>query len=95
MDYNTLILLAVFFSFLNSGVFLLLDKWGILDYYEMHRRDWMPVCTFCFFFWLGLIELNGHLIYLSFSGKQIATVLYPASLFFSIAMAVVSRKFAA
>jgi hypothetical protein len=36
---------------------ILLNKWGTLNWYDMHKKRWMPRrCEFCLGFWLCVIE---------------------------------------
>lgn len=54
----TLFILVVFAALFNTGVIIVLDKWGVADYYTAKRKKWMPDrCEFCFCFWLSMVEL--------------------------------------
>ena len=45
-------------------IYFLLGKWGLLDQYDMRRKDWMMErCDFCFMFWLCVIV--DSIIYMS------------------------------
>jgi hypothetical protein len=43
----------------NSCLLLCLRKWGVLDYYEAMRAEWMPsaTCNLCLGFWLCLLTI--------------------------------------
>lgn len=46
----------VFASAVVTSFYCIADRMGIISYYEIHRKKWMPaVCEFCFFFWMHLI----------------------------------------
>jgi hypothetical protein len=48
---------VLFFSLINVAFHILANKWGVVNWYQLNRRRWMPDrCNFCFFFWLALIE---------------------------------------
>jgi hypothetical protein len=42
---------------LVSSLIIIAGKWGILDWYQVKRKMWMPDagCFFCIGFWLSLI----------------------------------------
>lgn len=54
----TMAIITLIFGLLNTGLFIIADKWGVIRYYELHRQKWMPdKCEFCLFFWMALTEL--------------------------------------
>ncbi len=49
---------AIILGLLNSTILLSFMKWGWIDLYQMHRKEWMPDnCFLCFGFWLAWIEV--------------------------------------
>lgn len=42
---------------LSFFILILLNKWDILNWYDMYRKKWMPRrCEFCLGFWLCVIN---------------------------------------
>jgi hypothetical protein len=42
--------------FVAPFLLLLADKWGIIDWYEMHKPTWIKdICYLCFCFWVTLL----------------------------------------
>lgn len=49
---NTIII-AWILGKLSFFILILLNKWSVLNWYDMHRKRWMPRrCEFCLGFWL-------------------------------------------
>lgn len=56
------LIIIITLSFIIGKVFtfilMLLRKWRVLDWYEMHKKRWMPKrCEFCLLFWMGMIAM--------------------------------------
>lgn len=64
-----------------SVIFILYtaEKWGLITYYENHRKKWMPeYCQWCFSFWLCLI--SSVIIHISLDASiLVSLLLIPAS----------------
>ncbi len=46
-------------SLASVAIWIVLHKWGFLDWYQFKRRKWMPIdCNFCFFFWLAFLQFQ-------------------------------------
>jgi hypothetical protein len=53
---TTYIFIMILFSAFITSLYYVAMKYGIIDWYELNRLDWMPEkCEFCLFFWLNLI----------------------------------------
>lgn len=52
----------IYTALLLLALWLLAHKWGLVDYYQLHRPRWMPKsCNFCLFFWLAVLTYTaGH-----------------------------------
>lgn len=57
MPYVQLFAQFVFiYALFSVAVMILLEKWKVLEYYQVNRRRWMPPpCNFCFFFWFAFV----------------------------------------
>lgn len=55
MEFNVIILihLIALFGTLGAGIYLLAEKWGVIEFYTVNRKKWMPpFCgSFCYSFW--------------------------------------------
>ena len=80
---------VVIFALLNTGLVLVAEKWKILEWYELHKKPWMPYCLFCLFFWMALIELTIAYFYQSAFDLWSFIMIIP----FSLCSAVLSRYF--
>lgn len=82
------LVMVAFLACMNTGLYLVAVKFRIIDFYNAHRKHWMPSCTFCLFFWMAFIEVTLMIIQwwiLSVEGALIAFAL-------SVAAAAVSRR---
>lgn len=87
MEMIVLVALALF----NTGLLILASKWGISEYYQLHRRRWMPeYCEFCTFFWMAAVEVSiaATLMKYPYTLQGVCFVFFTA-----LVMAVISRKF--
>lgn len=58
-DFTNLIYMALF----NVSLYNLADKRGLITWYGLNRRTWMPYgCMYCLFFWLALFTLAAFTI---------------------------------
>lgn len=62
MEIQIIVLFALIISIglLSAGLIMTAIKFGIIDWYELNRKTWMPeFCVFCLGFWLsvGMIAL--------------------------------------
>lgn len=56
--------LAILFGLLSCFAIMLAHKWGWIEWYEVHRKLWMPLrCEFCLSFWLCLFFFEGYAIF--------------------------------
>ncbi len=73
-------------SALSVSIHFILEKWGIIELYQLHKgrfklTKWLPICSFCFMFWVNMIFViilsvyNFEWIYLlaPFAAAPIAT----------------------
>lgn len=45
----------IFVSAIITSLFCVAERTGVIEFYEIHRRKWMPKkCEFCLFFWMHL-----------------------------------------
>lgn len=55
-DVMWVLLHSLYFAALAAFSLRLLGKWGVINWYEIHRRRWMPRdCTLCFGWWFGIL----------------------------------------
>lgn len=47
----------IFLAVVNVAIFILCEKWGVIRLYQFYKPKWMPVCNFCFFFWVAFLQL--------------------------------------
>jgi hypothetical protein len=87
---ESILFFLAFFAILNAAVHILFSKWGIINSYQLRRAKWMPKdCNFCFFFWIGFIELVVIEAY-----SRVHTLEGWLSCFlFALVMAIISLKF--
>jgi len=79
-------------SMLNPGLFLIAIKFGIIEWYEIYKKRWMPKkCEFCLFFWMTVLESS---IYFSIFWHW-GLLIIPVVFVFSLCSAVISRWFLA
>lgn len=51
--------IIIIISLFNTTLLLCLKKWGVIDWYTIHRKLWMPKaeCYLCLGYWFSLIEI--------------------------------------
>lgn len=49
--------LAVTFALIAATIIITFKKWGVFDFYQVHRLAFMPaeVCEFCVGFWISVV----------------------------------------
>ena len=74
-------------SCISCTLIICAGKWGLLTWYELRRKNWMPpsVCIFCFGFWLAyaqifgvwcFVELDKYFFIVPFTSSSLTRVLY-------------------
>lgn len=72
LDLIIVLVLGIILGAQANFVLLLLDKWKVLEYYELHRPQNFPsVCIFCLGFWLSCITF---LIFFSISSESFKAI---------------------
>jgi hypothetical protein len=62
LNYNSFIWI-LFFALYNAGLYLVATKVGLIEFYDYHRKRWMPErCEFCLFFWMSVLEETYHFV---------------------------------
>ncbi len=69
-------------SGINATLLHCFGKWGLFEYYEIHRRkSWPPeICIFCLAFWLGVIQYGLLYVFYTSDIFYIAGALASASI---------------
>lgn len=49
--------LIIITASISATLYICFEKWGFIEYYQLHRRKNWPqsICDFCFCFWASLI----------------------------------------
>lgn len=59
-----IITLLIFIACINASILHVLSKYNALNWYELHRKLWMPErCEFCICFWLSVLQMACLLIW--------------------------------
>ncbi len=67
----------------GAGVFILAVKWGVIEWYQVNRRKWMPAfCgVFCYSFWFVICPLfSALMLYIPFDYVYLLSLLPAAAL---------------
>lgn len=76
-------------SAISATILLAFSKWGVLEWYQIHRGNLPDVCLFCIGFWLCVVQavilyffFNANIFYIAIpiAGAAITKVLYAGSL---------------
>lgn len=52
-----MITLLALVSGITATILLCLHKWGVFEYYQVHRPEWLKwdICVFCIGFWISCL----------------------------------------